>query len=83
MEDTSLMIGTDGSAEHIWKNTCSPTRCVMGEEDERMWECNPPESGSLMCWHARLGSSTSQLNVKMVALFNHLRIADFKQIISS
>lgn len=35
MEDTSLMTGTDASAEHIWKNICSPTRFVLLFERER------------------------------------------------
>lgn len=34
MEDTSLMTGTDASAEHIWRNTCSPTRFVLQRQIE-------------------------------------------------
>lgn len=33
--DTSLMTGTDGSAERTWRNSCSPTRSVQEEERER------------------------------------------------
>lgn len=36
MEDTSLMTGTDASAELIWKNTCSPTRFVYVTVKENM-----------------------------------------------
>ena len=43
MEDTSLMTGTDVSAERTWRNTCSPTRFVTVEEDRDKNECDTPQ----------------------------------------
>lgn len=63
MEDTSLMTGTDASAEHIWKNICSPTRFVLLFERERQ---SVGSFGMLSCVQAQ---EKLMENVRDLAVF--------------